>query len=147
MYCIYKDIIDKLGQPKWWDEAGVPRYCDFSPNEVADIYADKAALIIVRCQGCGKHLPVAWSFRELSIICYVPGHPSGKDCFASFTPPTREDSGSIGYSDAPSHIDNQGKYCHLGCVMTTDIRQIKEFWSRDKIDWKRHKDFEFTYLE
>lgn len=146
MYQLYEDITNKLGKPKWWDEEGVPRYCDFSPDEVADIYADKAALIIIQCQGCGQHLPVAWSFHKLRIICYVPGHPTGPECFAQLTYPTKDNPGSIGFGDAPAHNNLGDEYCHLGCVMTTDVRRIKEFWSRDELDWVRHPEFEFIYL-
>lgn len=146
MYCRYQDITDKLGEPKWWDEEGVPRYCDFSPDNVADIYADKAVLVIIKCQGCGRYLPVAWSFNKLKIVCWVPEHPKGHECFAQLTYPTKDNSGSVGYGDAPAHDNREGEYCHLGCVMTTDVVQIKEFWSSDKLEWKRHKKFEFTYL-
>lgn len=146
MHCSYQDITEKLGEPKWWDEYGVPRYCDFSPDKVADIYADQVALVIIECSGCGKYLPVAWSFSKPHILCFVPGHPSGPDCIAEITYPTEKDPGSVGFGDAPAHNNTEGGYCRLGCVMSTDVRQIKEFWSRDKMEWKRHKEFEFTYL-
>ena len=33
MRCRYLDIRDRLGEPRWFDEAGVPRYCEFHPDE------------------------------------------------------------------------------------------------------------------
>jgi len=32
----YDDIRSRIGDPiRWWDDNGVPRYCDFSPGNVA----------------------------------------------------------------------------------------------------------------
>ena len=36
MHHHYADIRDRLGTPLWWDEYGVPRYCEFGPNEGAN---------------------------------------------------------------------------------------------------------------
>ena len=45
MFTEYSDILDKIPEPpQWWDEHRVPRYVEFAPHLVADIYADEAAL-------------------------------------------------------------------------------------------------------
>lgn len=38
MHASYSDITDRLGEPQWWDENAVPRYCEFEPARVANIY-------------------------------------------------------------------------------------------------------------
>jgi hypothetical protein len=49
----YKDILEKIAEPpRWWDENRVPRYVDFAPWYIADIYSDEAALIEIACFGC-----------------------------------------------------------------------------------------------
>ena len=55
----YHDIKDKLGEPLWYDEAGVPRYAEFHPTLANDVYAQEIALLEVACQHCGWHYQVA----------------------------------------------------------------------------------------
>jgi len=53
MFTEYSDILDKIPEPpQWWDEHRVPRYVEFAPHRVADIYADEAALAEIACFGC-----------------------------------------------------------------------------------------------
>ena len=53
MFTEYSDILDKIPEPpRWWDEHRVPRYIEFAPHRVADIYADEAALAEIACFGC-----------------------------------------------------------------------------------------------
>ena len=47
--------------PKWYDENGVPRYCDFHPDQLATIYANEAVLALIQCQACGTRFHVAFS--------------------------------------------------------------------------------------
>ena len=54
MFTRYDDILDRAGEPVWWDERGVPRYCAFSPMRCNDIYTDEAVLIAIECQNCGR---------------------------------------------------------------------------------------------
>jgi hypothetical protein len=55
MFACYHDIMSKLGCPLWFDENAVPRYCEFHPHYLANIYADEAVLLHVGCQVC--HIP------------------------------------------------------------------------------------------
>ena len=62
MHTHYGDILDRISDPpKWFDERAVPRYCDFSPNLVAFIYAKEAALVLIQCQACAREFQVAFS--------------------------------------------------------------------------------------
>ena len=46
MFTEYNDILKKIAEPPlWWDENRVPRYVEFAPQYIADIYSDEAALI------------------------------------------------------------------------------------------------------
>ena len=116
----YRDITDKLGDPQWWDEYGVPRYCPFAPNEVADIYAHQVALLEILCQGCGRSFRVAMSSGRLE------------------TPLSRRISDhSIHYGDPP----NAG-CCPDGAAMNSEPQRIIEFWTRERAEWERQPKWE-----
>jgi hypothetical protein len=56
----HRDILDRLAEPpSWFDDHGVPRYEPFAPADLANIYADEAALAEVSCQGFGRQFRVA----------------------------------------------------------------------------------------
>jgi len=57
----YQDITSKLGEPQWYDEYKVPRYSEFTPNQIAEIYADEAALVLAQCEHCHKQFKIAFS--------------------------------------------------------------------------------------
>jgi hypothetical protein len=61
----YQDITDKLGEPVWYDEHCVPRYCEFHPFE-CDPYAQWVSLVRRKCQSCGKIFLIATSWYNLS---------------------------------------------------------------------------------
>jgi hypothetical protein len=49
----YFDIIDRIGTPPvWWQAGGVPRYNSFHPEESTGVYASEAALVEVATQDC-----------------------------------------------------------------------------------------------
>ena len=56
----YQDILASLGEPLWWNEWAVPRYCAFSPQE-CDVYALEVVLMRIACQACGREFVVAMS--------------------------------------------------------------------------------------
>ena len=36
----YEDILSRIAEPpRWFDEQGVPRYCEFAPHRIANIYS------------------------------------------------------------------------------------------------------------
>lgn len=138
MYQPYFDITEKLGTPLWWDENGVPRYQPFEPRLCADIYFRYAALIEIRCQGCGQTFPVAatWSVtahigsRYDDVVWDKTGHnPQPKSGL-----PKERDAGFCCYGDAPFHP--LGGQCS-GTTMTTSVVRILEFWGREGIEEKR----------
>lgn len=62
MHQNYSDItILTKAPPKWHDENGVPRYCDFHPDQIANIYASEAVLAVIECQRCQTEFRVAFS--------------------------------------------------------------------------------------
>lgn len=62
MHHDYSDITGLTdASPKWHDENGVPRYCDFHPNHLSNIYAREVALVAIDCQRCRTRFQVAIS--------------------------------------------------------------------------------------
>ena len=60
----YEDILSRIAEPpRWFDEQGVPRYWDFAPLRVANIYARECALLAIECQNCGRPFIVALDER------------------------------------------------------------------------------------
>lgn len=127
----YADIRDKLGEPQWWDEYAVPRYCDFGPRESANIYADHAVLLLIECQDCGTEFKVCMSGRK--------GYPAGDgyEGRKGLDDAVREDE--IHYGDPP----NSG-CCAAGPTMNSVPRRVLEFWQRAENgwDWERVPDLE-----
>ena len=67
MFRQYRDILDRIPEPpKWFDERAVPRYCEFSPRKIANIYSRETALVLIKCQGCGTEFQVAFSEANLT---------------------------------------------------------------------------------
>lgn len=106
----YSDITDKLGEPEWWDEQGVPRYCEFSPDEGANIYSDEILLLVIECQDCGREYKVAMS---------GPGDGRG-DGLAD-----RVRAGTLHYGDPPNYGCDGA-----GASMNSIPRRVVEFWER-----------------
>ena len=51
----YEDIFSRIAEPpRWFDEQGVPRYCEFAPDRIANIHAQECALLAIECQSCGR---------------------------------------------------------------------------------------------
>jgi len=49
----YREILEVMGEPKWWNEHGAPRYVDFAPNEALTSMPVRWFLALVICQSCG----------------------------------------------------------------------------------------------
>lgn len=137
----YSDITSRLGEPLWWDENGVPRYEAFHPS-LCDVYADYAALMIVTCQACGRQFNVAVTRRE-----YVESFEQGCLKLTPTTLPTVEDAGHFYYGDPPRHKTGptESGECLAGDTMTSDPRQILEFWQQEDWEWKRKPELEFEF--
>jgi len=111
MHQSYSDITDKLGEPKWWDEYAVPRYCEFSPEMVANIYARTIVLLEIACQNCGHHFEVCMSQDRL------------QEFTDGYTLEEAIKTGSIHYGDPP-FWGCCGPGPSMNCV---DLR-VLEFW-------------------
>lgn len=125
----YRDITDKLGDPKWWDEHAVPRYCDFSPDATANIYAKEVALVLIECQNCRTEFRVCFSTDGMAWLRgEVKLHSLAGDV----------ERGLIHYGDPP----NAG-CCPAGPTMNSVPRRILEFWAKgDRFEWKRLRKLE-----
>jgi hypothetical protein len=131
MHNHYKDILDRIDEPPaWFDDYGVPRFGDFSPRHLSNIYASEAALAEVSCQGCGRMFKVALT-----------------DAFASegFGLSDEIRLGRVHYGDPPN-VD----CCVAGASMNSVMHRILEYWSRDyevSMDWQRDRTLEGDVAE
>lgn len=107
MHHHYSDIRDKLGEPQWWDEYAVPRYCDFGPRQAAYIYARQIVLLLIECQNCGTEFKV----------CMTSGDLDKK----SLEELVQADE--IHYGDPP-----HTQCCPAGPTMNSVPRRVLEFW-------------------
>ena len=130
MHANYQDIISRIPEaPKWWDENAVPRYEDFSPAMLANIYAEECALIEITCQGCGQKFHVSMSqsrwqteHEGVSLLDMIK-------------------SRDLHYGDPP-HTD----CCAAGPTMNSEPRLVLQFWQRNftnMMSWERHREFEY----
>jgi len=120
----YKDITNRLGEPMWWDEAGVPRYFPFHPSYVNNIYATQVALLEIACQSCGTRFHVAMSTGPL-------------DAYPLEEPVRR---GFIHYGDPPNY-----GCCVSGPSMNCEDLRVLQFWTREfPVTWERHPELEIA---
>jgi hypothetical protein len=64
MHQHYGDILKRIREPpQWFDDYGVPRFEEFSPQQLGNIYAREAALAEIACQECGRLFIVALTDR------------------------------------------------------------------------------------
>lgn len=122
MLQIYEDIKSRIGKaPAWYDEEGVPRYCEFDPDRVNNIYAKEVILLLIECQNCCEKFKVAMSNGTMVI------HKVGKF----------KDWDYIHYGDPPRHSD------HLGGTMNCIDLKILQYWEQNKSGgWDRKKEHE-----
>lgn len=117
----YCDITNKLGKPLWWDEVGAPRYDEFSPDLLNDIYAKEAALMLIKCQVCRTEFKVclsSWEIDKKSISDRILNN-------------------SLYYGDPPDF-----GCCCSGPTMTSDPVRVLEFWKRENFEWVRMPELE-----
>jgi len=108
----YADIIDKLGPPLWWDDNGTPRYKEFHPNLIPNIYAREVVYFEIQCQACRACFKVTECGSVLSdkqLLEAVKDH-------------------RIHYGDPP----NTG-CCVAGPTMNSEPLRVLQFWQRYQI--------------
>jgi hypothetical protein len=106
----YYDIISRIGDPPiWFDEHGVPRYCEFAPQRSASIYVNEVALAEIACQGCGRVFHVAFSGVNVQ----------------SGTIAEAIEAKSLHYGDPPNI-----ECCAAGPTENSIPRRVLEYWHR-----------------
>lgn len=117
MHAFYGDILKRIDQaPLWFDENAVPRFDEFKPRLVADIYAREAALVEICCQRCRRTFNVSFSrgrYQEPSLASLIEEH----DLF---------------YGDPP----NIG-CCEYGTAMSSQTTKVLQYWHMFALDWHR----------
>jgi len=137
----YRDIRERIAEePLWWDEEGVPRYCEFAPNETNNIYADQAILLLIACQGCRKEFKVCMSQARYRAYINASERLGRNDLtdedIKDYTLKEFVRSKRIHYGDPP----NTG--CCGGTTMNCIDLKVLEFWERPNFDWVRVPELE-----
>jgi hypothetical protein len=114
----YTDIISKAGEPRWYDENGVPRYTEFHPDKCVLLGAEEAFLIEIRCQACNRPFLVALTWKDES--AYWLGNEMPR-----LPRLTTTGGDSLSYGDPPNI-----KCCASGPTMSSDFHRIIEAWVR-----------------
>ncbi len=120
MFTDYADIRDRLGTPLWFDESGVPRYCEFHPRRIANIHAREAALLSISCVICGQEYIVAKSTRAPKpTICEMI------------------QARMLQYGEPPN------TNCCGNAHMNSEPRKVLQYWRRRPMQrWERDATFE-----
>jgi len=131
MHESYDDITSKLGEPVWWNEDAVPRYCAFEPRRIARVYANECCLVEIACQECGQRFQVAVSAQTVFTKC-----PDLRRCI---------ERGQLHYGDPPNHGENEdGQRCYAGATMNCYDLRVLEYWRRAEpwAEWARDTSLE-----
>ena len=147
MHHNYSDITSLTeAPPKWHDENGVPRYCDFHPDNIAYVYAAEAALVLIKCQACKTEFFVA--FSELNLKHKLWDDSQRKRL--AFLSDIISDR-ALHYGDPPNT-----QCCATGPTMNSVPVSVIEYWVKPYIrtakgrpirdpslmNWTRDKSFE-----
>ena len=136
MHHHYADIRSRIAEaPQWWDEYAVPRYCPFTPDVVANIYAHEVALVEIACQNCGTRFAVAWSRNRHEMGEDVTGHAWVKEA-KSFDPLW------FHFGDPPN-----ADCCAAGPTMTSETIRVLQSWHRENFKWVRQPEKEIRLDE
>ena len=124
----YEDILSRIAEPpRWFDEQGVPRYCDFAPDRIANIHAQECALLAIECQSCGRPFIVALDAGTANHNVISP--PKKEREWRSLADIIR--SHQIEYRDPPNVA-----CCGVGAMQTSTTRRVLEYWERIQETYK-----------
>jgi hypothetical protein len=129
MYPIYRDIRDRLGEPLWHDQHGVPRYDEFHPSYLG-IYDDWAVLFVVECQACGQRFHCAHGLSSIN-LCIKSHMGDAAFAFEDKDDPSVVLPHIVGWGDAPWHGTQQ---C-AGTTMSSDVVGILQVWKKESHGW------------
>ena len=129
----YTDIIAaSVYNPKWYDEAGVPRFCEFNPYKLANMKINECCLMEIACQNCDRRFVVAISCNIADQFGYH---------IAVRIRHKLKGNNILHYGDPP----NIG-CCDIGHTMTSIVKRVVEYYtSKNDIDWIREKHFEVEF--
>jgi hypothetical protein len=145
----YSDIRAKIAEkPTWFDEHAVPRYCEFTPDSVANIYAESVALVQILCQSCHAEFHVAFSYHQFFSRLDLQPRPIPDVAFSYHQFFSRLDlqprpipdmvaDKSLHYGDPP----NVG-CCPAGATMNSIPVRVLEYWKREGFVWVRVPELE-----
>ena len=116
MHTYYGDILSRISEePVWFDEYAVPRYCEFAPDKLANVYAHETALAEVTCQVCKRLFRVAFSKANWKLGTIA-------DAIRSRT---------LHFGDPPN-------VCCCGNMhMNSEPRRVIEYWRLQDGNWTR----------
>jgi hypothetical protein len=121
MFHYYEDIISRIAEPpRWYDDQGVPRYCDFAPYEIANIYADECVLLEIMCSGCDRIIIAALDDRGANEAISVPHRDNPRRKIADLIR-----SHELFFGDPPN-VD----CCRGGPSTTAKTLRVIEYWAR-----------------
>lgn len=132
MHQHYSDLLDLAGlEPAWWQAQGVPRFCEFSPEEAPDIYADEVALVEIACQSCDTRFHVCFTSSATSCVKEAMFGAKTKEEILEQVDNFRVSSmirnGTLRYGDPPNIA-----CCPAGPSMTSEPVAVLEYWSRNE---------------
>ena len=136
----YSDIRGRIAEPpKWWDEHAVPRYNEFIPEELANIYAEECCLLLICCQGCGQEFKVAISidaFARFEELHQRSGgtRPNAEDVETHWLADDIRHS-RINYGDPPNV-----SCCDAGPSMNSVPMRVLEYWRKSIEHWGWERD-------
>lgn len=131
MHQHYHDILALTDRkPVWWQEGGIPRFCEFAPQELPDIYADEAAILLIKCQACGEKFYVSMSTNQSTRFGTALRNANGNNERAlaaqdKYSIAARIRAGTLHWGDPPN-ID----CCASGASMTSELIQVVEYHRR-----------------
>lgn len=105
--------------PLWWSENAFPRWVEFTPKELDNIYASECVLLEIACQGCGHKFVVAMSRSAAAYRLTEDG---------------------LDWSEEPPHYGDPPNIgcCDAGPTMNVDLVRVIEHWRQNKgLDWVR----------
>ena len=122
-----KFMEDKLGEPKWWEETGHPRWVEFAPTLTYHIYAQEVVLLEIACQNCAEKFLVTMNFSDMHRMDKIPSLAD------------RVRSGAIHYGDPPNT-----DHCLAGPTMSCMNIRVVEFWeqSQESYEFERVPELE-----
>lgn len=138
----YEDITSAIAQPpKWYDENGVPRYCEFSINNLG-VYIKYALYGVIACQNCGQEFNVGMGYDHYEICTHLQSQDELSNQACVFENKIEDLVNGFGYGDPPRHSSPSGLAC-AGQTMSSVEIAITQVWSRDSLSkWHRLHEYE-----